>query len=93
MRSARSKSKSTKPEPEPEEKPKAKPKAKAKSEPKDEPKADEVDFDEIKQLTLGLSRSGKKDDVRTKLDEFGAKKLSDLNETDLAIFGEWARAQ
>ena len=87
------------PAPEPEEKPKAKakakPKAKAepKEEPKEEPKADEIDFEEIKQITLGLSRSGKKDLVRAKLDDMGVKRLTDLSETDLAIYAEWVRAQ
>lgn len=78
-----------------EEKPKAEPKAKAKPKPKAKPKADapEIDFDEIKQITLGLSRSGKKDDVRAKLDEFGVKRLTDLKGDDLAVYAEWARAQ
>lgn len=84
-----------KPEPAPEEeKPKAKPKAKKKAEPKTEPVVDDApDFEEIKDLILGLSRSGKKDDVRAKLDEYGARKLTELNENDLAAVGQWARAQ
>lgn len=80
---------------EPVEKTQAKPKAKV-TNPKTETVKDEVaepDFGEIKEITLGLSRSGKKDEVRTKLDEFGAQRLSDLKGDDLAAFGEWARAQ
>ena len=62
--------------------------------PKTEPVADDApDFEEIKDLVLGLSRSGKKDAVRAKLDEYGARKLTELNAENLAAVGEWARAQ
>lgn len=82
----------TDPEPTPEPKPK-KAKAKPKDEPTKETETETVDLGELKTITLGLSRNGKKNEVRAKLDSYGAAKIADLNNADAIEFKAWVEEQ
>lgn len=46
---------------------------------------------DLKDLTLQKSRDGFKDEIREKLNAYGAKKIHDLNGTQVIAFYDWLK--
>ena len=78
------------PEPEVATEPKKKRAPAKKKEPVVEEKP-ATDIDNLRDLVIGLSRKGLKNDIRAKMDEFGKAKLDELDEVQLGEMYQWVQ--